>query len=217
MKSDKELQRDVLNELAWEPSINAAHIGVSARDGVVTLSDHVSSFWEKYTAERVAKRVTGARAVANELDVKLPGSSQRTDEDIAIAAVSALRSNMSVPTDKVRVTVSKGWVTLEGEIEWQYQKQAAESAVRHLPGVIGLTNLIQVKPSVSQSEVKAKIEEALRRSAELDARRITVEAEGRKVILRGRVRSWTEAEEAERAAWAAPGVTAVETLITIEP
>ena len=137
MKTDSELQRDVLDELKWEPSINAAHIGVSVNDGIVTLSGHVTSYWEKYVAERAAKRVYGVRAVANEIDVKLPGSSQRTDEDIAAAAVNALKSNFSVPADKIKVTVSKGWFKLEGEVEWQYQREAAERAVRYLTGVNG--------------------------------------------------------------------------------
>ena len=138
--TDAQLQRDVLDELKWEPSVDAAHIGVSVKEGIVTLTGHVSSYAEKYAAERAAKRVYGVKAVANELDVKLPGSSRRTDEDIAAAAVSALRSNLAVPADKIKVTVSSGWVTLEGEVEWQYQKMAAESAVRYLPGVVGLSN-----------------------------------------------------------------------------
>jgi osmotically-inducible protein OsmY len=190
LMSDLELQWAVMEELKWEPRVNPAHIGVSVKNGVVTLTGHVSSYAEKYAAERAAKRVRGVRAVANEIDVKLPGSSRITDEDIATAAVNALRSNVAVPADRVKVTVNKGWVTLEGEVEWQYQRIAAENAVRYLPGVTGVTNLIVVKPRAAPTDLKAKIEEALKRAAELDASRITVEVDGGKVILRGTVRSW---------------------------
>jgi osmotically-inducible protein OsmY len=192
MKTDFELQRDVLDELKWEPSVDAAHLGVAVKDGIVTLTGHVASYAQKYAAERAAKRVLGVRAVANELDVKLPGSSRRTDEDIAAAAVSALKSNLSIPSNQIKVLVSDGVVKLEGEMEWQFQKDAAARAVRYLPGVIGVTNMITVKQRVAASEIKAKIEEALKRSAETDASRITVEVEGGEVTLRGSVRSWAE-------------------------
>src|ERR1700730_7035433 len=213
--TDLKLKANVESELKWEPSVNAAEVGVAVKDGIVTLTGHVQSYWQKIAAERAAGRVSGVRAVVNELEIRLPTSSERTDENIARAALNALSWSVSVPADRIKVKVSKGWITLEGNVEWQYQKAAAEKVVRDLVGVKGVVNLIEVKPRASTAEVKAAIEAALKRSAEVDASNIQVEADGDKVILRGTVRSWAEREEAERAAWRAAGVRSVDNRITV--
>jgi VCBS repeat-containing protein len=216
MKNDRDLQVDVLDELAWEPGVNAADIGATVKDGVVTLEGTVDSFAEKWAAERAVKRLPGVKALAVELEVKLPDSSERTDADIAGAAENALKWDVSVPYDRIKVTAEKGFLTLEGEVDWQFQRSAAEQAVLHLTGVKGVTNHITVKPTEAPTGVKEKIEAAFERNAILDAQDIKVQTDGDKVTLSGSVSSWAEREEAEDAAWAAPGVQQVKNFIAVE-
>ena len=217
MKSGSEIERDVRDELKWDPDLDAENIVVSVKDGVVTLAGFVSSYSDRLEAEAAAKRVAGVLAVANDIEVRLPAIDQRPDPDIAKAAVAALKSELPISYDKIKIIVKDGWITLEGVAEWQYQKTTAENAVRKVKGVKGVTNVITVKPKVQPSELQRKILEAFKRNAEVDANRITVEASGSEVVLKGTVRSWIEREEAERVAWSAPGVTKVEDRIVVSP
>lgn len=217
MKTDRELQHDVLAELEWEPSLDASKIGVAADHGVITLNGSVRTYSERWRAETVSKRVFGVEAVANEIEVKLPDRIVPDDSNIAQRALSALDWNVAVPKGRVKVTVAQGWITLEGEVEWYYQKSAAEDAVRNLMGVRGITNVLVLRPRLHAGEVKDKIEAALRRNAEIDAKHISVEAREGTIVLRGDVRSWAEHEDAIHAAWSAPGVINVEDHIAIRP
>jgi osmotically-inducible protein OsmY len=217
MKTDTELQQDVMNELKWEPTLKVAEIGVAVKDGVVTLSGYVDSYIKKLVAERAAARVFGVRAVAEEIKVRLPGSLKRSDEDIAGMVANVLEWNVLVPYDRVKVHVQDGVLTLSGEVDWGYQKFAAEEAVHHLMGVVWLNNQITVKPAVKPQNIEDKIKSAFQRNALLDSRRIKIETSGGKVILSGSVRSWGERAEAQWLAWAAPGVFEVENDIKISP
>src|SRR6202046_2287462 len=217
MKSDSEIERDVKEELQWNPDLNATDIGVSVSKGVVTLTGFVKRYFDRVEAETAAKRVAGVVGVANDIEVRLPNFDERPDPKIARDAVSVLRAQLPLSSEHIKVIVKNGEVILEGEVEWQIQKHAAENAVRRIKGVKNVVNTIQLKPSVKPAEVKTRIVDALRRNAEVDANRIQVETHGGEVILKGTVRSWIEREEAERVAWSAPGVTKVEDRIVIAP
>jgi osmotically-inducible protein OsmY len=221
MKTDAELQQDVMDELKWEPTIKAVEIGVGVKDGVVTLSGYVDSYAKKRAAERAASRIFGVKAVAEELQVRLPNSFERSDSDIAQAASHALQMNVWIThmIPRIKVVVQDGWITLSGDVDWRYQKDAAGDTLRNMIGVKGLSNNIAIKPIITKMEqdVRDEIEAAFKRNALLDSRRITVETHGSKVILRGSVRNWTEREQVEQAACAAPGVSEIESHIIIHP
>jgi osmotically-inducible protein OsmY len=217
MQSDADIKRDVEDELLWDPDIDSTDIAVAVKNGVVTLSGFVKSYNDKLEAETAAKHIAGVVGVANDIEVRLPAVDQRPDPEIARDAVAAIQNQLPVSGRTIKVIVKNGWITLEGEVEWNSQREMVENAVRWLKGVKGVSNHIQLNPLVAPTEIKRKIEEAFRRSAEIDANRITVEANGGEVILKGTVRSWAERQEAERAAWAAPGVVKVDNRIVISP
>ncbi len=217
MRSDSDIERDVKDELQWRPDLDATDIAVSVKNGVVTLTGFVHSYVDKYEAEAATKRVAGVVGMANDIEVRLRNVDAKPDPEIAREAVAAIKSQLPYSWENIKVIVKDGWVHLEGEEEWQFQRDTAEKAVCRLRGVKGVSNLIKLKPRAQPSEIKRKIQEAFKRNAELDANRIVVEAKGSEVILKGTVRSWAELEEAERVAWSAPGVIKVENRIVVRP
>lgn len=217
MKTDSEIERDVKAELGWNPDLKSTDIAISVKDGVVTLAGFVPRYIDKYEAEKAAKRVAGVLAVANDIEIRLPAVDERPDPEIAREVVTALKNQLPFSHERIKAVVRNGWVTLEGDVEWQYQRLTAERAVRPLKGVKGIINDIKTKPRVEPSDIKQKIQQAFRRSAEVDANQITVETSGGEVILKGKVRSWVERDEAERVAWRAPGVTKVDDRIVVSP
>ena len=218
MVTDIEIERDVKAELQWDPRVDATDIAVSVRDGVVTLAGFVREYGDKYAAETATKRVAGVVAVANDIEVRLPTKDQRPDPAIARDAVAAIKSRLPSSWEGIKVVVRDGYINLEGEVEWQYQSETAEAAVRWVPGVRGVSNLIRIRPRAAPPhEVKRRIEDALKRHAEIEARHIVVETNGSEVILKGVVRSWAERDQAVRVAWSAPGVTKVDDRIVVEP
>ena len=207
--NDKDLRQKVIDQLDWEPSINSANIAVAVHAGVVTLSGHVATYLQKVTAEKVVRGVKGVLGIAEEIEVRLDGGDPASDEDIARRAVTAVAFDALLPADSVQVEVSQGWVTLVGEVEWQYQRSGAEADVRKLRGVVGVTNAITLKPRAYSGDIAARIHDALVRDATIDAQAIHVKVEGDRVTLDGRVDCWRDRELVERAAWAAPGVRSV--------
>jgi osmotically-inducible protein OsmY len=217
MRKDIEIQNDVVSELKWEPGLQDDDIAVGVRDGVVTLGGVATSYGDKMSAERVASRIKGVKAIANDIDVKIPSIASRADPDIAHAALDALKWDIAVPENLIKVKVDKGWLTLEGEVEWYYQRDAAERAVRYLTGVKGVTNLIRMRVRPAPSDVKQRILDTLQRNARFDAEHVSVDIQGHRAVLRGTVRSYTESRDAARAANNAPGITEVENRLAVNP
>lgn len=215
MKTDSELKKDVTAELEWEPSINASHVGVAVNDGIVTLTGHLDTYVEKYSIEKVVSRVEGVKAIAVELDVKLEPSHKRSDTEIALAAESAFKWHAGVPEDQIQVRVEKGWVTLKGEVDWEYQRRNAEKAVRSLTGVLGVSNAISLKAATTPENVVSRIQDAFTRHAASEAKHIEVVVDGSVATLRGKVESWPQRAAAVRAAWTAPGITNVVNELTV--
>jgi osmotically-inducible protein OsmY len=217
MRPNSDIERDVKEELQWRPDLDATDIAVSVKNGVVALTGFTHSYVDKYEAESAAKHVAGVIGVANDIEVRLRNVDEKSDPEIAREAVAAIKSQLPYSWENIKVVVKDGWINLEGEVEWQFQRDTAEKTVRRMRGVKGVSNLIQLKPRAQPSEIKRKIQEAFKRNAELDANRIVVEAKGTEVALKGTVRSWAEREEAERVAWSAPGVIKVENRIVVSP
>jgi len=215
MKTDSQIQQDVSEELDWEPSVDATQIGVEVKDGIVTLAGHVTSFAEKWNAELAVQRVSGVKALAVEIDVTLPGSSKRNDVDIARAAENILTWTSNVPTDRIKIMVEGGWVTLSGEVDWEYQRQSITRGIRHLMGVVGVSDQISIKPQASLDSIKSGIKAALERRVQSDVQSISVDVLGDCVTLSGPVFSWSERDLAEYSARSAPGVRSVINNITI--
>jgi osmotically-inducible protein OsmY len=215
MIDDKKLQQDILDELDWDPSVHAAHIGVAVHNGIATLTGHVGSYLEKQHAEVAASRVKGVKAIAQEIEVKLPFSAERSDEDIAANVLNRFSWLSSFPADRVKISVEKGVVTLSGDVDWYYQKEAAARTVHEVRGVRSVIDNITIKPSVRPGDVKQRVEQALKRSAEVEASQIEVSAANTVITLKGRVHSWHERRTAEQAAWSAPGVTRVQDELSV--
>jgi osmotically-inducible protein OsmY len=216
MKSDVQIQKDVMDELRWQPYLNASEIGVAVKNGIVTLSGMVDTYSKKLTAEKAAKKVAGVKAVAEDIQVGISPSFRKTDAEIAEAILNALKWHSAVQEEKIKVKVEDGHVKLEGEVEWEYQRNNAKAAIEHLTGVRSVLNLITLKPKISAFDIQQKISSAFHRSATIDSGKLTAEVNGSKVTLRGTVRSLAEKEDAEVAAWNAPGVTSVDSRIEIE-